>query len=42
MNRFYDAIATLVVGAVWLADRIADPVVCRWANESHLPMEGEL
>ena len=42
MNRLCDALAHLVVGAVWLADRIADPVVCRFANETHLPMEGEL
>ena len=41
MNRAWTALATLVVGAVWLADRIADRAVCRWANETHLPMEGE-
>ena len=41
MNRAWTALAHLVVSAVWLADRIADPVVCRFANESHLPMEGE-
>jgi len=40
VNRACEALAHLIVGAVWLADRIADPVVCRWANESHLPMEG--
>ena len=41
MNRACEALAHLVVGAVWLADRIADRAVCRWANVTHLPMEGE-
>jgi len=41
VNRACEALAHLIVGAVWLADRIADPVVCRFANETHLPMEGE-
>ena len=41
MNRACEALAHLIVGAVWLAGRIADPIVERWANETHLPMEGE-
>ena len=41
MNRLCEALAHVIVGAVWLADRIADPVVERWANVTHLPMEGE-
>jgi len=31
MNRLCEALAHVIVGAVWLADRIADPVVCRFA-----------
>jgi hypothetical protein len=37
MNRIYEAIARLVVGAAFLGDRAA----CAWANTTHQPTEDE-